>query len=136
MGGDDEPGDDATIRGSDPLWRRIHPDQVLFDRNLGGWRPSSAAFGDHPNGTPMSVVLGNEVIGAGRSAAALLDDYTGYSLAGVTAGLARSCDQIVYRAPRADEPAHAEVKGTKTKGVKRKFATEATWVLLRGQAGS
>ena len=136
MGGSDEPGDDATVCDSDPLWRRIHPDQVLFDRNLGSWRPSSAAFNDHPNGTPMSVVLGNDVLKASRSPEALLNDHAGYSLASVTAGLARSCEQIVYRAPVADEPAHAEVKGVKSKTVRKRFAKEAAWVVLRRQTGS
>lgn len=129
-----EPVDDESIDARDPLWRRIHPSQVVPDSNRGGYRPSSASFADHPNGTPMSVILGKDVVAAGRTADNVLASHAGFSLAAITAGDARDLEQIVYRKPELHEPAHAEVKGPKPKRVQRSLAQRATWVLLRPPA--
>jgi hypothetical protein len=126
-----EPTDDPSILGDDPLWRRVHPTQVIFDKNQGVHRPSSSAFADHPNGTPMSIVLGKDACAKGRTGEDLLVKFDGYSLTAITASVARKSKQIVYRAPVPDEPDHAEVKGVKPKAVQRSFAKLATWVVLR-----
>ena len=78
--------DDPTIANDAPLWRRIPPWHFVFDENIGKWRPSSAAFDDHPDGSPMSAVLGQQVINSGRTAASILDAYEGFALAYFTAG--------------------------------------------------
>lgn len=132
MGGrDEERLDDPSILSDDPLWRRIHPSQVVPDPKSGGLRPSSSAFNDHPNGTPMSVVLGKEVLAADRTSENVLQDHPGFSLASLTAGLVRHHQQLVYRLPVDDEPAHAEVKGNKPKSACREFAKQSTWIVLR-----
>jgi hypothetical protein len=123
--------DDPSILPDDPLWRRVHPTQVIFDKNQGAHRPSSAAFGDHPNGTPMSIVLGKDSLARGRTGEALLAKFDGYSLAAITATDARENQQVVYRAPVPDEPDHGEVMGDKPKSVQRSFAKLAKWVVLR-----
>lgn len=126
-----EPTDDPSILQDDPLWRRVHPNQVVFDSNLGDYRPSSSAFDDHPNGTPMSIVLGKDASAKGRDGATLLTKFEGYSLVEITAGQARASSQIVYRAPTSDEPDHGEVKGEKPKSVRKHFSRLARWVVLR-----
>ena len=57
----DHYSDDPTIPDDAELWRRIPPWHFFHDANLGQIRPWSAAFEDHPNGSPMSVLLAAEV---------------------------------------------------------------------------
>lgn len=121
--------DDLAIENEAPLWRRVSPKQFFFDENRDCWRPSSAAFNDHPNGTPMSVVLGQEVLDAGRTAEGVLEGHEGYALASFTAGLVREYGQGIVRAPMPNEPAHAEVFGKKTKSVQRALAKNCQWVV-------
>jgi hypothetical protein len=52
--------DDPTISDETELWRRIPPWHFFHDENLGRIRPSSAAFENHPDGSPMSVLLATE----------------------------------------------------------------------------
>lgn len=117
--------DDPTIPDNAPLWRRIPPHHFVADPDTGQLRPSSAAFEDHPNGSPMSVVLGAEA----RGPSAVLADHLGFGLAAITAGLARELGQIVVRDPLPDEPAHALVVGSKTKSLRRRMALASTWVV-------
>ena len=87
-----EPADDPSILADDPLWRRVHPTQVILDKNQGVHRPSSSAFDDHPNGTPMSIVLGKDATAKGRSGEAILEKFHGYSLAAITADMTSSIE--------------------------------------------
>jgi len=121
------PEDDATIPDNSDLWRRIHPDWIVYDENIKSWRLSSQAFNDDPEGGPMSVVLAPEVLASRRSAADILARFTGYSLAAVTAALARELNQGVKRDPVPDEPAHAVVVGKKTSSVRKTFSRKARW---------
>lgn len=121
--------DDPSILDDAELWRRIPPWHIVEDNNRGGKRISKAAFEDHPDGTPMSVVLGQEVVAAGRDRYSVIAGNDNFCLASVTAGLARSLNQGIVRKPRDIEPAHAEVFGRKTDGVRKRFAREATWVI-------
>ena len=59
--------DDSSIGDTDGLLRRIplQPAQVIWDSNRGCRRPTSAAFCDHPNGTPMSVSIQSLILQAG-----------------------------------------------------------------------
>lgn len=121
--------DDPSILDGDDLWRRIPPWHVVEDKNRGGKRISKAAFEDHPDGSPMSVLLAKEVTASGRDAHSVIADYDDFCLASVPAGLARSLNQGIVRKPLDDEPAHAEVFGKKTDGVRKRFAREAIWVI-------
>lgn len=121
--------DDLTIADDSPLWRRVPPRHVIFDENRAAWRPSSAAFEDHPNGTPMSVVLGQEVLNAGRGPASVLAGHEGFGLVSFTAALAREKRQGIVRRPLPEEPAHAEVFGKKTESVRKAFAKSCFWVM-------
>jgi hypothetical protein len=120
---------DTSIADEADLWRRISPIWMILDENLGVWRVSSAAFDDSRDGTPLSVLLAEVVVAGGRSAQDLLSRFPGYCLAAITAGIARGCGQGVARTPLPEEPAHASVFGRKTKGVKKKLAKAATWVV-------
>ncbi len=115
------PTDDPSIPDEAELWRRVPPDFYTYDERLGRRRPSSGAFDNHRDGSPMSVVLAAE----SRGVDAVLAGYAGYGLVAITAGLARACGQGVVRAPLPDEPAHAHVVGAKTSSVKKRLARDA-----------
>jgi hypothetical protein len=121
--------DDPAILDEADLWRRIPPKHFVKDDNLGQVRPSSAAFENHPNGSPMSVVLADAVIASSRAPDAVLTGHEGFALAAITAGLARECEQGIAREPLPDEPAHAVVFGKKTNSVKKRLAKGSRWVV-------
>ena len=121
--------DDPSILDSAALWRRIPPRHIVLDKNHGGKRISKAAFEDHPDGSPMSVFLADEVLASGRDAQSIVAGFENFCLAAVTAGLARSLNQGISRKPLDDEPAHAEVFGKKTDSVRKRFAQRAVWVI-------
>jgi hypothetical protein len=60
--------DDASIADGAELWRRIPSWHFIYDENLGRMRPSTAAFEDHPNRSPMSVLLADVIFRGGRDA--------------------------------------------------------------------
>jgi hypothetical protein len=117
--------DDPTIFDETELWRRIPPRHFVHDQNLQRIRPSSAAFENHPDGSPMSVLLALE---AGTPETALAH-YEGFALAAITAGLARQCGPGVARDPLPEEPAHAVVFGSKSKRISRRLAMGSRWVV-------
>lgn len=121
--------DDSTILDEAELWRRIHPEWVVPDENTGGFRLSSAAFDDSPDGSPTSVLLVDIVRETGRDEEDVLAGFDGYTLASVTAGDARGCKQGIARDPLPNEPAHAYVFGSKTKSLKRCLARHAQWII-------
>ena len=73
----------------------------------------------------MSVFVAN----SGNTPADVLVNHSDYSLAAISAGLARSHNQIVVRAQQAGLPSHAEVVGHKTKAVSSALAKGSTWVV-------
>jgi hypothetical protein len=121
--------DDPTIGDDERLLRRIPPWHFYFDKNLGRQRPTSAAFEDHPNGSPMSVHLESVRMVHGLAFESVLADHDGFAVAGISAGLARTNGQGIMRKPRANDPAHAEVFGLKPEGLRRKFAKASDWVI-------
>lgn len=128
----DEVIDDKTIRNECQLLRRIPMKlnlNIIWDDNIKRWRPSSASFENHPNGTPMSVVLMDELKKAGRSVTEVIGDTDQFALAAITAECARTNNQKVVRDPLFEEPAHGLVVGNKTKSCRRNFAKEAIWIV-------
>jgi hypothetical protein len=121
--------DDRTILDEHHLWRRIPKWHLAPDQNARGIRVSSAAFDDDPDGNPMSVVLGDELLSSGRAAEEALRGLPEFGLVSITAALARERGQKIIRAPSDDEPAHALVVGSKTRSVMKAFARAATWVI-------
>jgi len=77
----------------------------------------------------MSVVLGREVLDANRMAESVVRGHEGFGVVSFPAGLAREKGPGIMRKPLPEEPAHAEVFGKKTRGVKRAFAMRCTWII-------
>lgn len=121
--------DDLSILDNDELWRRILPRWIIFDKNLGRMRLTSQAFQDPRDGTPMSVLLADDLLKSGGTPDTALSGHAGYALASVTAGLCRERSQKVARAPTFEEPAHGVVVGKKTGSVRSRLAQEARWVV-------
>jgi hypothetical protein len=121
--------DDLTIDDDEKLLRRIPPWHFYFDKNLGRHRPSSAAFEDHPDGSPMSVHLQSVLVAHGLAVESILVGHDGYAIAGISVELARANGQGIIRKPRENDPAHAEVFGPKPQGLRKKFAKSADWVI-------
>jgi hypothetical protein len=121
----DDYSDDPTIPDDAELWRRIPPWHFVHDENWEQIRPSSAAFEDDPDGSPMSVILGAEAGDPQRAIAG----HQGFALASITAALARGLGLGVARDPHPDEPAHAVVFGKKNKRVSRTLARGCRWVV-------
>ena len=121
--------DDKSIGNSSELWRRIPQNWVVKDANGNGWRPSSAAFQNHRNGSPMSVFLGDEIKEAGEDVNKILIGHENYYVVSVTAGVARNLEQGIRREEEVGGPSHAEVFGNKTKSVRKGFVKKSTWLV-------
>jgi hypothetical protein len=123
-----EEPDDPTIADAEVLWRRIPPwkDWIVWDDNQGRLRPSSMAFQDHPDGTPMSVFLAAEAV----DPVIALEGLDDFLLAAVTAGETRIRGQRLVRAPLIGTPAgHTHVIGRKTHRNMSPLAKSSTWVI-------
>jgi hypothetical protein len=118
--------DDKTISNEVVLWRRIphKPSHCIYDHNLKRWRPTSAAFKDHPGGSAMSVT-----IDVGQEPITAIANYPGQYLAAITAGTVRGLGQVVVRKPVPDDANHAEVAGSKPKKVSSDMAKAAKWIV-------
>lgn len=121
--------DDVRFGNCTEIWRRIHPTFIIFDSNLGRHRPSSQAFKDSSDGTPMSVLIGRIVSHSSRDEFSVLRSFPAEALSAFTARFARSQGQGVESAPVAEEPAHAYVFGSKRKKIQAEFAKRAIWVV-------
>ena len=127
--------DDPSIRDECELLRRIPLKEnvnIVWDGNEKRWRPSSAAFQDHPDGSSMSVVLGDVLNAAGRDVVEVLTGHENFGLAAITAGFARECNQRIAKDPLPEEPAHGLVVGNKPRRVSRELAKAAKWVIAPG----
>jgi len=112
------------------LYRRVRPDQIVDDQNLGQRRPSSAAFKD-PN---LSVDAEPVLRSAGLDWHFSLSNHPGFSLASFTAGLARTLNLTVELKPETDNPAHTEVTGKKTQGTANVLRDASQWIYLEPKA--
>ena len=121
--------DDPTIPNDAHLWRRIPKHHFVYDENIDEWRPSSAAFEDDTDGSPMSVFLATILQERGEDANAILVGHEDFAVASITAGLARSRSQMIVRDPLPESPAHALVVGNKTYSVRKEFAKKCEWVV-------
>ena len=120
--------DDPSIGDENELWRRIPHWWIVPDENRGSFRPASAAFDDDRDG-PMSVFLASVMAEIGRTPEHVLIGHDGYGLCGVAALIVRREGQIIVRHPTEVEPAHAEVVGYKSGGVRKRISREARWII-------
>jgi hypothetical protein len=116
--------DDPTIPDETILWRRIPPLHRVRDETRGGRQVSSAAFDDNKQ-SPMSVVIARP----GRDPNIVLAGFADFALAGLLAGDARACGQVLQRVPEPDEPDHAHVVGPKKKRDRQRLRDRAFWVV-------
>ncbi|MCH8844244.1 MAG: hypothetical protein IID61_14890 [SAR324 cluster bacterium] len=119
--------DDPTIDDASEVWRRIPPNHFYYDEDLRLVRPQSSAFCNHPDSSPMSVVLVEK--GRNIDRAKVLEGHGGYGLVSFSVGFARSLGQGVTREPTSHEPDHAHVVGKKTTSIKRKLAKKSKWIV-------
>jgi hypothetical protein len=115
--------DVEPISDEDSLCRRIHPSQVVEDKNLGVKRPSSGAFTDTDLSTDSEMLLAK----FGLDIDFCLKNFPGYSLVRFPAKFARTSGMTVTHTPEADNPAHTEVTGKKPKALQRQFAAISVW---------
>jgi hypothetical protein len=78
--------DDGSIADDADLLRRIRPDQIVDDKNLGARRPSSAAFKDPTMSVDTEPILHQH----GLDWTFTLQGYSGYSLVQTETGQPRS----------------------------------------------
>ena len=129
-GGIDSNFDDLSIQNSDQIWRRIPPHHLVFDENSKQYRPSSAAFEDHPGGSPMSAQLASVLQKMGISPEAALTHYPDFGIASLSVGLLRDKGQTIYFQPQEDQPGHVEISGSKTKSIRRFWAKECQLLVV------
>ncbi len=116
--------DDATIAEDATLWRRVPPDWVIFDPNLGRKRPTSQAFEDS-RGSPMSAFLAQECAETSN----LLAGHPGFLVVSLTARMAREVGLKIVRDPLAAGPrGHVLVVGKKTGKIRDTLAKSCNWV--------
>ena len=122
--------DDDFIPNEAMLLRRIHPDQVVEDRNTGQPRVSSGAFKD----PELSVDVEPILTALGLDWTFSLRNHPGHSLVRFAAGIARENGQAVVHDPIPGEnEAHAEVRGKKSTGIANRLrdASEAVYMVKK-----
>jgi len=119
-----KPPDDPSIGNDDLLWRRVPPEQVVFDENLNRLRPSSMAFQNTSGTSGMSVNIAAET-----TVENTLRESENLLLVEFPASVPRGVGQGVIRNPLPDNPAHAEVTGKKTKSVQKTLYNNCAWVV-------
>lgn len=118
--------DDGTIENDHNILRRIRPDQVVLDQNLGIRRPSSAAFKDPELSADSEHILGK----LGLDWQFSLRGCPGYSLARLKAGVPRGLGLPVLLKPIDGNDAHVEVHGKKTQGTANSLVVACSWAHL------
>jgi len=113
--------DDPSISDDALFWRRVHPDHIVLDENLGRQRPSSQEFRDDE----LSVILAEP----GRQPATALEAHPGRFLVAIGAHELRQRGLAITRDPTDDEPAHCVVLGKKTRSTAEGLARAAVWVV-------
>src|SRR6266852_3074722 len=117
MGGRND--DPSGIPDGTRLFRRIDPNQVVYDANKGEPRPTSKNFQNSKDDDSMSVFAENVATAHGeRPIDFLRGRWSGWYLVALTAGGMRGCGQIVFLDPANQDPderyfSHAAVCGSK-----------------------
>jgi hypothetical protein len=124
--------DDPSVADENLLYRRV-PEKpnlnIVWDSNLGHWRPSSVSFKNDRDGSPMSICLQDTLVAEGREPVSVLADHPNFALAAISAANARECEQAVVRDPLPSEPAHGLVAGNKPKRIMSKLAKSSVWII-------
>jgi hypothetical protein len=120
------PADPKKIPDECFLLRRITPNQVVPDKNLGNGRRrlSSGAFRDRNLSTDAECLLHE----ARHDWTFTLKQYPNFYLVRFSAGLARNHRQAVEHKPLENNEFHAEVIGSKSNPVCNALRDAAEWV--------
>jgi hypothetical protein len=118
--------DDGSIADDHTLLRRVRPDQIVDDQNLGIRRPSSAVFKDPKLSADSEAILLQD----GSDWQFSLQGYVGYSLTRLRAGTARQSGLPVIHKPLQQNAAHVEVHGRKTQGIANTLVAASWWAHL------
>lgn len=120
-------GDDGSIVDDAGLLRRIRPEWVVEDKNLGIPRPSSAAFKNCSLSVDAETILAED----GLDWNFTLTNYDGYSLVRFCAGAAREKQlSVVHNPILPKNRAHTLVVGKKTQGIANHLRDSSDWVHL------
>jgi hypothetical protein len=121
---DSTPNNDPAISDEVILWRRVHPEQLVFNSNLNEMRPTSQSFQNTSGSDGMSVNIASET-----TIEETLHGYEDHFIVSLEVGIVRSLNQGVIRKPLPDNPAHSEVTGKKTKSIKKRLSDASMWVV-------
>ena len=121
--------DDPAVSDDDALLRRVPPQMISGTGSQDCVEVSSAAFTNPSDGSGMSVTIRSALIAAGGRVEDVLAGYKGFGLVSLPVASAREQNQIVIRKPLSDNPAHGEVIGRKTRGVRRALKQSAIWIV-------
>jgi hypothetical protein len=131
----DQKDDPVGIPDETRLFRRIDPNQVVYDKDRKERRPTSQNFNDSKDGSPMSVFAENVAIAHGESPGDFLRGrWSGCYLAAVRAAAMRQHGQEVYLDPHNQDPddryaSHTAVLGRKDTKTRSKLAKDYEWVV-------
>lgn len=89
----------GIVDGSDGAFRRIYPDQIVYDDTLGRRRPSTAALLRRPNEAHASVYIKSHVTSLGLTPLAVLSGHEGFALAEIAVTTSRSAGFDVVHDP-------------------------------------
>ena len=120
-----EPTELAPVTADARLWRRV-PEWHWVDDGKGGRRPSSAAFEDDPDGSPLSCTVAAESTLA-KAFDPVRAREEAFALAEFPASVAFDKGQSIVRDPTPEEPAHVVLVGKKSKSVGRALAKASVW---------
>jgi hypothetical protein len=118
--------DDATVSDDDYVLRRIPRQQRVSDpKSAEGIRPSSGAFDDSSDGSPLSMTLASQC----DDPASLIIGFDGAGVIRVSVRELRALGQGFVRDPTDQDPAHVLVFGPKPNAFGKKVARAARWVI-------
>lgn len=119
--------DDLSIGADEQLIRRVRRKDIVFDSQIGQFRPESGCF--------RSDDFISVHIASLTSPDLVLQDYPGFSLAGITVRELRAFDCKIVRDAQPEDPSHALVFGTApgnfvSKTQAKKIVKACRWIHL------
>jgi len=123
--------DDPSIGNDERLWRRVHPTQIELDPQTKEPDVSSGTFSTREE---VLVTIATE-----STLADFLRDNPDHSIIEFTAGAARALGCTVVRDPQPNDPAHALVCGSRSRGqlnkTQQELLNQASSLIVVGRIG-
>lgn len=108
------------------LFRRIPPEQIIFDHNINEYRPTSQNFDDEKMSVDIEAVLVEKNLDWHFT----LKGHEKFSLVRFPARFTRDLGQKMIFCPTPEDPAHGKVLGRKTRSIRNNFVRQSKWVHL------